>query len=194
MKTLQTVFLCAPFFGLVAMALPGCWDESAPDSESEEILCGKLAECGKLSAGVTADRCADNMGLLHLQAINEMKACTPVFEQLQSLMACAAQQQGCESGVGREAAELPADHPCFEENERYKKALQEVGAQSQEPDAGALCAFFYERAVDRATTPATGKSCKTNADCPDVECPDPALGSDGYCQSGKCKTAIDICR
>ena len=194
MKTIQTVLLCAPFFGLVAMALPGCWDESAPDSESEEILCGKLAECGKLSAGVTADQCADNMGVLHFQAINELKACTPVFEQLRSLMACAAQQQGCESGVGREAAELPADHPCFEENERYKQALQEVGAQSKEPDAGALCAFYDERAVDRATTPATGRTCSTSADCPDVECPDPASGSDGYCQNGKCKTAIDICR
>ncbi|WP_437693126.1 hypothetical protein [Sorangium sp. So ce176] len=106
---------------------------------------------------------------------------------------CTAQQAGCEGGVGVEAADLAGDHPCFEESERYKSALQEANDRSHDPDAGALCAFYYDRAMDMATTPATGQSCTTNADCPDVECPDPALGRHGYCQFGKCKTAIDLC-
>ncbi|WP_437291235.1 hypothetical protein [Sorangium sp. So ce406] len=193
MKTLQTILLCAPIFGLVAMAVPGCLSESAAPAGPEDLLCDKLAECGKLSDGVTAEQCAANTRLVHGQAVKELGVCKPVFEQLQSLMTCTAQQAGCESGVGIEAADLAADHPCFEESERYKKALQAANDSSHDPDAGALCAFYYDRAMDMATTPATGQSCTTNADCPDVECPDPALGRHGYCQFGKCKTAIDIC-
>ncbi|WP_437900491.1 hypothetical protein [Sorangium sp. So ce124] len=193
MRTIQNILLCGPFVCAVAVALPGCSSEPGAPPDPEEIRCDKLAECGKLSEGVAAEQCAARMSLLHDQAVKEMNVCTPVFKQIQSLMACVAQQEGCEGDVGMEAADLPQDHPCFEENESYKKALQEVEDQRHEPDAGALCVFFYERAMELATTPATGQACTTNADCPDVECPDPALGRRGYCQFGKCKTAIDIC-
>ncbi|AGP39022.1 hypothetical protein BE04_50565 [Sorangium cellulosum] len=193
MKTIHIILRCAPFLGLFAVALPGCTTESSDSVEIEEILCDKLAECGQLSGGVTAEQCATDTRRAHEQAVKEVSVCTPVFAQLQSLMVCAAQQEGCEIDVGAGPAELPGDHPCFAENESYKKALQAV-EQGHEPDAGDLCAFYYTRAIDMVTTPATGQACKTNADCPDVECPDPALGRAGFCQSGKCKTAIDICR
>ncbi|MGK3994239.1 hypothetical protein [Sorangium sp. So ce1024] len=193
MNTLKTVTRCAPFFGLVAGALSGCWDESAGPAGPEDTLCEKMAECGELSEGVTTDRCAANARLVHAQAGKELEVCKPVFEQLQSLMVCAAQHESCESAVGMEAAALPAEHPCFDENERYRQALQEVGTKSKDPDAGILCAFHYDRNMGLATTPASGQACTTSADCPDVECPDPALGRRGYCQFGKCKTAIDIC-
>ncbi|WP_437553544.1 hypothetical protein WME97_18715 [Sorangium sp. So ce367] len=193
MKTIQNILLCGPFVSVVVVALAGCLSEPAAPAKPEEIRCDKLAECGKLSEGVEAEQCAVTMGLLHDQAVKELDVCTPVFQRIESLIACAAQQEGCESDVGMEAADLPQDHPCFEENESYKRALQEVGDQRHEPDTAALCVFFYERAMELATTPATGKACTTSDDCPDVECPDPALGRHGYCQSGKCKTAIDIC-
>ncbi|WP_437640633.1 hypothetical protein [Sorangium sp. So ce854] len=193
MNTLKTVTRCAPLFGLVAMALSGCWSESGGPAGPEDTLCDKMAECGELSEGVTADRCAANARLVHDQAGKELEVCKPVFEQLKSLMVCAAQQEGCESAVGVESAALPAEHPCFGENESYKQALQEVVATSKDPEAGVLCAFHYDRAMGLATTPASGQACTASADCPDVECPDPALGRRGYCQFGKCKTAIDLC-
>ncbi|WP_437737604.1 hypothetical protein [Sorangium sp. So ce1335] len=193
MKTIKTLMRCASFFGLVAVALPGCWSDAGGPVGPEDILCDKLAECGKLSEGVTADRCAANARLVHTQAVKELGVCKPVFEQLQSLMACVAQQEACDDTLGTVAADLPQGHPCFDENESYKQALQEVGAGSNQPDAGTLCAFHHERAMGLVTTPATGQACKRNADCPDVECPDPALGRGGYCQYGTCKTAIDLC-
>ncbi|WP_438020483.1 hypothetical protein WMF18_16020 [Sorangium sp. So ce315] len=193
MNMLKTITRCAPFFGLVAVALSGCWNESAGPAGPEDTLCEKMAECGELSEGVTTERCAANARLVHDQAGKELAVCEPVFEQLQDLMVCAAQQAGCESAVDLVAAELPAEHPCFDENERYKQALQEVGTKREAPDAGVLCAFHYDRAMGLAATPASGQTCTTSADCPDVECPDPAHGRRGYCQFGKCKTAIDIC-
>ena len=117
MITLKTITRCAPFFGLVAVALSGCWDESAGPAGPEDTLCEKLAECGELSEGVTTDRCAANARLVHEQTGKELEVCKPVFEKLQSLMVCTAKQGGCESAVGMEAAALPAFTPTNETSE-----------------------------------------------------------------------------
>ncbi|WP_437576503.1 hypothetical protein [Sorangium sp. So ce887] len=202
MKTIQNILLCAPFFGLFAVALPGCPSESAgqspaaPEAAPEEVICDKLAECGDLGEGVTVEQCAADIGQFHGEIVQAEPACTQVVEQFHVMMACMAQQGSCGEGGGdaseddaSEGNDIPEDHPCFDESESFDKAYEE--AKQQKPAAGLICVLPAVVFVRLAATPATGVACTTDDECPEVAC---GTGLPlHFCHHGRCKTADDLC-
>ncbi len=205
MKKIKTVLLCAPFFGLFAVALPGCPSESSgqePEAPPAEVICDKTAECGELDERVTAEQCAAKLGPV-LATLQQDDGCGAVIEGMVSLSTCAAQHATCEELAGGEDGEgdegdslpgeddsLPKDHPCYDENESYKKAIEE--AEKQSPDSSIGCLLAAMLTVQSAMNPPPGTECTTSDECPEIQCPDGA-GSGSGCENGWCMTEKELC-
>ncbi|WP_437624013.1 hypothetical protein [Sorangium sp. So ce1151] len=206
MKTIQTILLCAPFLGLFAVALPGCpGDPSGQESEAQpsaepgevepqaqpqtDVICDKLAECGDLRESVTAEQCAARLDSTFRSPLQD-DLCGPVLREVESLMGCTAQHASCEEFMGDEGDDLPEDHPCYEENESLKKALDETNEQGDSVGLG--CLFIVAIAMQDATNPATGTECTWARECPEVRCSGEG-GPVRACSNGWCVTEEDVC-
>ncbi|WP_437653434.1 hypothetical protein [Sorangium sp. So ce1182] len=193
MKTIQDVLLCAPLFGLFALALPGCPGESSgqePEAQPPltEVFCDRLAECGVLDEHATAEQCAAKLGPA-FATLHEGDDCGSMTERIESLMTCAAQQLTCEELADGEGESVPEDHPCYDENESYKKAFEEAKEQGT---AAHGCALYAGAAVKSAMLAPPGTECTTTDECPEIWCPDGA-GPGSGCNNGWCMTEKELC-
>lgn len=200
MKRIQTVLLSALYFGLVTTALPGCPDSQSEQSpeEQEQAICDKLAECGELSEGITAKQCAANLGAIYDGAQGNA-LCEPLLREMQTAMACVSHHASCEDshedtfGGGGPSK----DHPCFEELESFRKAMEK--AEKQDPESTAVCLFAYGFTLMAMTDgfgdsdPGHGAPCTTDEECPGIECASQEGFTFKSCLNGKCATQDDLC-
>ncbi|WP_437620190.1 hypothetical protein [Sorangium sp. So ce1151] len=201
MKTIKNILLCAPFFGLFAVALPGCPSEPEEQPPVEtaplEVLCGKAAECGELGEGVTVEQCAAELAPA-FDALKQDDVCGPVIERWESFMVCAMQHSTCEELDSDD--EMTEAHPCFEEAERVQQAVDEAEKKNLDVSSGcSLAAGFAMAAASSPPRPecTTAEECSeiecTVADeCPRVVCPD-GTGPASGCLNGYCMTEEDLC-
>ncbi|WP_437925147.1 hypothetical protein WMF37_39880 [Sorangium sp. So ce291] len=201
MKTIKNILLCAPFFGLFAVTLPGCPNEPEEqppvETASQEVLCDKMAECGELDESVTAEQCAAKLGPI-FDAAKQHDVCGSMIERWESLSVCAAKHAStCEeldSDDGDDGDdgddEITKDHPCFEESESLQQAIDE--AEKTNPDASFGCLLTLAFAVKAATSPPHGSECTTAEECPKIQCPGSA-GAGSGCLNGYCMTEEDAC-
>lgn len=202
MKTIKSILLCAPFFGLFAVALPGCPSEPEEQPPVEtaplEVICGKAAECGELGEGVTVEQCAAELTPA-FDALKQDDVCGPVVERFESFAVCLVQHSTCEELDSD--PEVTEDHPCFEEGERLQQAMDE--AEKKKPDASSGCSLAAGLAMAAAASSPPRPECTmadecseiecTMADeCPKVQCPG-ATGTASGCLNGYCMTEEDMC-
>ncbi|WP_437659222.1 hypothetical protein [Sorangium sp. So ce1182] len=201
MKTIKNILLCAPFFGLFAVTLPGCPNEPEEQPPVEtaplEVICGKAAECGELGEGKTVEQCAAELAPA-FDALKQDDVCGPVIERYESFTVCVVQHSTCEE-LGSD--ERPKDLPCFEEAERLQQAIDE--AEKKKPDASSGCSlaagFAMAAAASSPPRPecTTAEECSqiectTSRECPRVQCPGDTSTVSG-CLNGYCMTEEDMC-
>ncbi|MGK3985975.1 hypothetical protein WME99_23200 [Sorangium sp. So ce136] len=193
MKTIKNILLCAPFFGLFAVALPGCPNEPEEQPPVEtaplEVICGKAAECGELGEGKTVEQCAAELAPA-FDALKQDDVCGPMIERLESFTACAMQHSTCEELDSDD--EMTEAHPCFEERERVQQAVDE--ANKKKPGASSGCSLAAGFAMAAAASPPSDSDseCTTADECPTVQCPG-ATGTASGCLNGYCMTEEDMC-